>query len=45
MAARLGLKILHLPLGTISPTTVKRIRVMHILSGHDKREVADRYVW
>ena len=45
LAARLGLKILYLPLGTVSPTTLRRIRVMHILHGHDKREIAKDYVW
>ncbi len=44
-AARLGLRILHVPLGTLSPTTIRRIRVMHILSGHDKRESAEDYIW
>lgn len=45
VAARLGLKILHLPLGTVSPTTLRRIRVMHILSGHEKRNIAKNYIW
>ncbi|HXV77149.1 MAG TPA: hypothetical protein VD788_12600, partial [Candidatus Polarisedimenticolaceae bacterium] len=45
LAARLGLKILHLPLGTLSPPTIRRIRVMHVLSGHDKREIARDYTW
>lgn len=45
LAGRLGLKILHLPLGTLSPSTIRRIRVMHILSGHDKRAIARDYVW
>jgi hypothetical protein len=45
IAARLGRKILHLPLGTISPATLRRIRVMHVLSGHDKRKIAGDYVW
>jgi len=45
LARRLGLKILHLPIGTLSPSTVKRIRVMHILSGHDKRKLARNYIW
>lgn len=44
-AARVGLKILHLPLGTLSPSTLKRIRVMHILNGHDKRKIAKDYIW
>jgi hypothetical protein len=45
LAARLGLKIVHLPIGTISPATRKRVRVMHILSGYEKREVAADYIW
>ena len=45
LAARLGLKIQHLPLGTLSPSTVKRIRVMHVLSGHEKRKIARDYIW
>ncbi len=45
LAERLGLKILYLPLGTVSPTTLRRIRVMHILSGHDKRALAKDYIW
>jgi len=45
LAERLGLKIVHLPIGTLSPATLRRIRVMHILSGHDKRRIAKDYVW
>ncbi len=45
LATRLGLKILHLPLGTLSPTTLKRIRVAHVLSGREKRKIAKDYVW
>jgi len=45
IAARLDRKILHLPIGTLSPATIKKIRVMHVLSGHAKREIAKDYVW
>ena len=45
IAARLGLKILHIPIGTLSRSTARKIRVMHVLSGHDKREIAKDYVW
>jgi hypothetical protein len=45
LAQRLGLKIVHLPIGTLSPSTVRRIRVMHILSGHEKRAIAKEYIW
>jgi hypothetical protein len=45
LAARLNLKIVYLPLGSLSPATLKRIRVMHILSGRDKRKIAEEYIW
>jgi hypothetical protein len=45
LASRLALKIVHLPIGTLSPSTLKRIRVMHILSGHEKRDIAKQYIW
>lgn len=45
IAARFDRKILHLPLGTLSPATVRKIRVMHVLSGYEKREIAKDYVW
>jgi hypothetical protein len=45
IAARLDRKLLHLPIGTLSRETVRRIRVMHVLSGHDKRKIAADYVW
>jgi hypothetical protein len=45
IAARLDRRILHLPIGTLSPSTVRKIRVMHVLSGHAKREIAKDYVW
>jgi len=44
-AAQQGKRILHIPLGSLSPQTIKKIRVVHILSGRDKRAIAKRYVW
>ena len=38
-------RLVHLPLGALSPATLKKIRVVHLLAGHDKRAVADRYIW
>ncbi len=40
-----GKQILHLPLSSLSPVTLKKIRVMHILAGHDKLEIAKDYIW
>ncbi|MCB1035879.1 MAG: hypothetical protein KDD47_18810, partial [Acidobacteria bacterium] len=38
-------RLVHIPLGALSPMTLKKIRVVHLLAGHDKRAVADRYIW
>ena len=45
IATRLDRRILHLPIGTLSPTTLRKIRVMHVLSGHEKRKIAKDYLW
>ncbi len=45
LASRMGKKIVYLPLGSLSPVKLKRLRVLHILYGHDKREIAKDYIW
>ena len=45
IAGRLGKKIIHIPLGSLSPVTLKRLRVFHVLFGHDKRKIAKDYIW
>ena len=45
IASRLERKIIHIPLGGLSPVKLKKIRIFHILFGHDKREIAKEYVW
>ncbi|WP_188055459.1 hypothetical protein [Oryzomonas rubra] len=45
IAAGMGKKIVYIPLGSLSPPALKRIRVMHLLFGHDKREIAKDYIW
>ena len=44
-AAARGKRIVHVPLGSLSPRTLTKIRVLHILVGHDKRAIAKDYVW
>ena len=44
MAARLGKKIIYLPIGIFSPVTLKKIRQFHVLDGHHVREVAGEYI-
>ncbi len=38
-------RLVHIPLGALSPMTLKKIRVVHLLAGYDKRAVANRYIW
>lgn len=45
IAARLGKKIVHIPLGSLSPMKLKRLRVFHVLFGRNKREIAGDYIW
>jgi hypothetical protein len=40
-----GKRIVHLPLGSLSPNALKKIRTLHILAGRDKRGIAKDYVW
>ncbi len=45
IAARLGKKIIYIPLGQFSRITVEKLKVMHILSGKKIRETAKDYIW
>lgn len=45
IAARLGKQIVYLPLGSLSPQKLKKLRVFHVLFGHDKRDLAKDYIW
>ncbi len=45
MAARANRKIVYLPLGQLSPTKLKKIRVVHVLDSHQRRESAKEYIW
>ena len=44
MAARLGKKIIFLPIGIFSPVTMKKIRQFHVLDGHPVRKYARDYI-
>ena len=45
IAARFGRTIVYVPLGQLSPVTLRKIRTVHILSGHEKRAIARDYIW
>ncbi|MCP4898812.1 MAG: hypothetical protein GY906_17720 [bacterium] len=44
-AARQSRRIVHIPIGTLSPSTIRTMRVVHILAGYETREIAKDYVW
>ncbi|MBK5276346.1 MAG: hypothetical protein JJE30_15035 [Desulfuromonadales bacterium] len=45
IAARLERNIVYIPLGSLSPHKLKQVRILHILAGKDKREIAGEYIW
>ncbi|MBS1858043.1 MAG: hypothetical protein JST11_21920 [Acidobacteria bacterium] len=45
IASRLGRTIIYIPIGQLSPVALKKIRVVHVLDGYDKREIAKDYLW
>ena len=45
IAARFGRTIVYVPIGQLSPVTMKKIRVVHVLDGYDKRAGAKDVIW
>jgi hypothetical protein len=45
IAGRVGRTIVYIPIGQLSPVALKKIRVVHVLDGYDKRKVAKDYIW
>ena len=43
-ARRFGKKVVYIPIGQLSPVTLKSIRNFHVLDGHDRRDGADEYI-
>lgn len=44
-AKRYGKKIIYIPIGQLSPVTLNKLRVFHVLDGRDKREIAGDYIF
>jgi hypothetical protein len=44
LASRAGRTIVYIPIGQLSPASLKKIRVVHVLDGYDKRELAKDYL-
>jgi hypothetical protein len=45
IASRMGRSILYIPIGQLSPTKLKKVRVVHVLDSHKRRETAKDYIW
>jgi hypothetical protein len=45
IAEQLRRNIIYIPIGSLTSARLKKIRIFHILSGHDKRAIAKEYIW
>ena len=45
IAAHLNRKILYVPIGQLSPTKMKHLRVVHVLDSYERRDEAKEYLW
>ena len=45
IAGRIGRTIVYIPIGQLSPVALKKIRVVHVLDGYEKRKLAKEYIW
>ncbi len=45
IAARMGQKILYIPIGQLSATKLKKLRVVHVLDGYGRRTEAKDFIW
>ena len=45
IASRAGRTVVYIPIGQLSPVSLKKIRVAHVLDGYDKRDIAKEYLW
>jgi hypothetical protein len=45
IAAHLNRRIVYIPIGQLSPTRLKKIRVVHVLDSYERRNDAREYLW
>jgi hypothetical protein len=45
IASRMGHQIVYVPLGQLSPTKLKKVRVVHVLDGYGRRPQAKDFIW
>jgi hypothetical protein len=39
------LQIAYIPLGQLSPSKLKKLRVVHVLDSYQRRDEAKQYIW
>lgn len=44
-ARRFGKKIVYIPIGQLSPITLNKLRAFHVLDSHDRRDIADEFIY
>lgn len=44
-ARRYGKKVVYIPIGQLSPVILNKIRVFHVLDGHNRRDIASEYIF
>jgi hypothetical protein len=45
IAAHLNRRIVYIPIGALSPTRLKKLRVVHVLDSYARRSDAKQYIW
>jgi len=45
IATQLRRQILYIPIGQLSPSRLKKLRVVHVLDGYERREMAKEFIW
>ena len=45
IAAHLDRRILYVPIGALSPTKLKKLRVVHVLDSYERRSEAKEFIW
>jgi hypothetical protein len=45
LAGRVNRKIVYIPLGQLSPSKMKKLRVVHVLDSYERRAQAKQYIW
>jgi hypothetical protein len=45
VATHLNRRILYIPIGALSPTKLKKLRVVHVLDSYERRRDAKEFIW